>query len=61
MSNDNEPSETEKLQHERAERLREHIARLKSGEQPESPKKPQSLREQIDERSAEVRREESEP
>lgn len=59
MSNPNEPSETEKLQHERAERLREHIARLKSGSPPETPEKPHSLREQIEERSAEIRREES--
>lgn len=60
MSDPNESSGTEKLQQQRAERLRDHIARLKAGEEPENPDKPQSLREQIDKRAAENRREEEE-
>lgn len=47
-----QPSHTEQGQIERAKRLRNHIDRLKQGQQQPGPKKEKSLKEQIAERTA---------
>jgi len=50
---DQEKSDTEKSQIDRAKRLREQIEQLKAGRSQESvPSKPKSLKEQVDERGA---------